>query len=77
MWTYTSLYMIKYTLIVLVQLLLGSEIFRLLHGLVEKISGLATSLLQGFVNGWGMLLEERQDNPGRKIIRQSDKSISC
>ena len=64
---------IHINLVNLVQLLLGSEIFCLLHGLVEDLSSFATSLLKGFVDGRGVLLEERQDNPGREIIRQSEK----
>ena len=65
---------IKYTLVILVQLLLGGEIFCLLKGLVENFSGFAASLLQGLVDGGGMLLEERQDNPGQDIIKHSDKT---
>ena len=66
---------IKYTLIILVQLLLGSEIFRLLHGLVEHVAGLASGLLQGFVDGGGVLLEERKDNPERELLG-NQKNIS-
>ena len=55
--------------------MLGSEIFGLLHGLVEHISGLGACLLQGFVNGGGMLLEERQDDPERELL-DDQKNIS-
>jgi len=54
----------KYILIILVQLLLGSVIFGLLHRLVKQISRLAAGLLQGGVDGGGMLLEEWEDYLG-------------
>jgi len=54
----------KYTLIILVQLLLGSVIFGLLHCLVEQVASLAASLLNGGVDGRGVLLEERQNYLG-------------
>ena len=64
------------TLVILVQLLLGSEIFGLLHSLVEHVPGLASCLLQSFVNGGGMLLEERQDDPETKLLgNQSNKIV--
>ena len=55
--------------------MLGSEIFCLLHGLVEHVSGLAAGLLQGLVDGGGVLLEERQDNPERELL-VNQKNIS-
>ena len=73
MWLYNTGDKIHINLIILVQLLLGSEILCLLHGLVEHLSGFAASLLQGFVDGRGVLLEERQDNPEREVIRQSEE----
>ena len=77
MWLYNTRDKIHINLIILVQLLLGSEILCLLHGLVEHLSSFAASLLQGFVDGRGVLLEERQDNPRRGIIRQSEKGCDA
>jgi hypothetical protein len=48
---------------VLVELSLSSNVLGFVKSLVKDVSSLASSFLNDFVNGWGVLLEQRQDDP--------------